>query len=83
MPIYNEIFDSYREEVNKIHKAMRLLVKHRYKIIDLENQLIHSGNIDKARSRAIQGQESQRARYDRVPKHSRVYLSTNEDTKIK
>ena len=27
---------------------MRLLVKHRYKIIDLENQLIHSGNIDKA-----------------------------------
>jgi len=56
---------------------MRLLVKHRYKIIDLENQLIHSGNIDKARSRAIQGQESQRARYDRVPKHSRVYLRRN------
>ena len=51
MPIYNEIFDSYREEENKIHKAMRLLVKHRYKIIDLENQLIHSGNIDKARTR--------------------------------
>ena len=81
MPIYNEIFDSYREEVNKIHKAMRLLVKHRYKIIDLENQLIHSGNIDKARTRAIQGQEAQRARYDRGPKHSRVYLSTNKETK--
>lgn len=81
MPIYNEIFDSYREEVDKIHNAMRLLVKHRYKIIDLENYLIHSGNIDKARSRAIQGQEPQKARYDRVPKHSRVYLSTNEETK--
>ena len=81
MPIYNEIFDSYREEVDKIHKAMRLLVKHRYKIIDLENYLIHSGNIDKARSRAIQGQEPQKARYDRVPKHSRVYLSTNKETK--
>ena len=81
MVIFNETFESYRDEVNKIHKAMRLLVKHRYKIIDLENQLIHSGNIDKARSRAIQGQEPKRARYDRVPKHSRVYLSTNEETK--
>ena len=75
MPIYNEIFHSYREEVDKIHKAMRLLDKHRYKIIVLENYLIHSGNIDKARSRAIQGEDSKKARYDRVPKHSRVYLS--------
>ena len=75
MPIYNEIFHSYREEVDKIHNAMRLLVKHHYKIIDLENYLIHSGNIDKARSRVIQGEDSKKARYDIVPKHSRVYLS--------
>ena len=47
MVIHNEIFESYREEVNKIHKAIRLLVKHRYKIIDLDNQLIHNGNIDR------------------------------------
>jgi hypothetical protein len=45
MVIHNETFESYREEVNKIHKAIRLLVKHRYKIIDLDNQLIHNGNI--------------------------------------
>ena len=83
MVIFNETFESYRDEVNKIHKAMRLLVKHRYKIIDLENQLIHSGNIDKARSRARVGEESKRARYDRTPKYSRVYLSTNEETNIK
>ena len=81
MVIFNETFESYRDEVDKIHKAMRLLVKHRYKIIDLENQLIHSGNIDKARSTASLGQESKRARYDRVPKHSRVYLSTTKETK--
>tara|TARA_R100000995_G_scaffold31988_1_gene14320 strand:- start:392 stop:637 length:246 start_codon:yes stop_codon:yes gene_type:complete len=81
MPIYNEIFHSYREEAKKIHNAMRLLVKHRYKIIDLENHLIHSGNIDKARSRAVQGQQPQRAKYDRVPKHSRVYLNTHKETK--
>ena len=37
--IVNETFESYREEVNRIDNAMRLLVKHKYKIIDLENQL--------------------------------------------
>ena len=47
---------------------MRLLIKHRYKIIDLENQLIHSGNIDRPR---------ERSNYKRVAKHERVYLKTN------
>ncbi len=55
MPISNEIFESYREEVNKIHKAIRLLVKHRYKIIDLDNQLIHNGNIDRPIERSYYG----------------------------
>mgnify|MGYP003115860473 CR=1 FL=1 len=46
MPIHNEIFDSYRLEVNEIRKAINLLVEHKYKIIDLENRIIDSTNID-------------------------------------
>lgn len=64
--IVNETFESYREEVHKIDKAMRLLVKYKYKIIDLENQLIDSSNIDR---------HTERVRYNRVPKHKRVYLN--------
>ncbi len=70
MVISNEIFESYRQEVKRIDNAMRLLVKHKYKIIDLENQLIHSGNIDNLKARV---------NYKRVPKHSRVYLKTNKN----
>ena len=66
MEIVNETFESYREEVNRIHAAMRLLVKYKYKIIDLENQLIDSTNIDR---------HTERVRYNRVPKHKRVYLN--------
>ena len=66
MVISNEIFESYREEVHKIDEAMRLLVKYKYKIIDLENQLIDSSNIDR---------HTERVRYNRVPKHKRVYLN--------
>lgn len=66
MVISNEIFESYREEVHKIDEAMRLLVRYKYKIIDLENQLIDHTNIDRHR---------ERVRYNRVPKHSRVYLN--------
>ena len=66
MVIHNEIFDSYRQEVHKIDDAMRLLVKYKYKIIDLENQLIDHTNIDR---------HTERVRYNRVPKHKRVYLN--------
>ncbi len=66
MVIHNEIFDSYRQEVHKIDEAMRLLVRYKYKIIDLENQLIDSTNIDR---------HTERVRYNRVPKHKRVYLN--------
>jgi len=66
MVIHNEIFDSYRQEVHRIDDAMRLLVKYKYKIIDLENQLIDSTNIDR---------HTERVRYNRVPKHKRVYLN--------
>ena len=34
MPIHNEIFESYRQQVKELDKAMRLLVFHGYKIID-------------------------------------------------
>ena len=47
MVIENEIFESYRKEVHRIDDAMRLLVSYKYKIIDLENQLIDSSNIDR------------------------------------
>ena len=66
MVIHNEIFDSYRQEVHKIDEAMRLLVRYKYKIIDLENKLIDSTNIDR---------HTERVRYNRVPKHKRVYLN--------
>ena len=66
MVISNEIFESYREEVRKIDEAMRLLVRYKYKIIDLENQLIDSSNIDR---------HTERVRYNRVPKHKRIYLN--------
>ena len=46
MPISNEIFESYRQQVKRVDKAMRLLVTHGYKIIDSKNQLIHRDNID-------------------------------------
>jgi hypothetical protein len=66
MVIHNQIFESYREKVQKIDEAMRLLVKYKYKIIDLENQLIDDTNIDR---------HTERVRYNRVPKHKRVYLN--------
>lgn len=60
MTILNETFHSYREDVKKIDKAMRLLVFHGYKIIDLENQLIHRDNIDCESKRCFT--------YNRTPK---------------
>jgi hypothetical protein len=47
MPIYNETFYSYRDNVKEIHKAINLLVEHRYKIIDLENNIIDNTNVHK------------------------------------
>ena len=54
MVIYNETFESHREEVDKINKAIRLLLKHKYKIIDLQNQLIHSGNFERKNCRVAE-----------------------------
>ena len=68
--IVNETFESYREEVNRIQEAMRLLVKYNYRIIDSENQLIDETNINRPIER-VKGNAS----YSRVPKHNRVYLN--------
>jgi len=70
MVIHNEIFDSYRLEVDEINQAIRLLVRHQYKIIDTENQLIHSGNVDKSRERVT---------FRSMPKQKRVYLNNNKN----
>ena len=46
MPIHNEIFDTYRLEVKKIHNAIKLLAKQGYTIIDLEGQVITKWNVE-------------------------------------
>tara|TARA_R100001509_G_scaffold151571_1_gene111097 strand:+ start:146 stop:349 length:204 start_codon:yes stop_codon:yes gene_type:complete len=46
-PINNQIFDSYRLEVKKIHDAIRLLATQGYTVIDLEGQVITKWNIGK------------------------------------
>lgn len=68
--IVNETFESYREEVNRIHEAIRLLVKYKYRIIDLENQLIDETNINRPIER-VKGNAS----YKNLAKHNRVYLN--------
>tara|TARA_R100000988_G_C3872359_1_gene104393 strand:+ start:223 stop:435 length:213 start_codon:yes stop_codon:yes gene_type:complete len=68
--IVNETFESYREEVNQIHDAIRLLIKYKYRIIDLENQLIDETNINRPIER-VKGYAS----YKNVAKHNRVYLN--------
>lgn len=74
MVIHNEIFESYRDEANRIQEAMELLVKYKYKIIDLENQLIDETNINRPIER-VKGYAS----YSRVPKHNRVYLNKQQN----
>ena len=65
MAISNEIFESYRiqERAQEQLKAIELLVKQGYIIIDLENQIIDRDGI-----RSL--------RYDRTPKS--IYLKTNK-----
>ena len=46
MPIHNEIFDTYRLEVKKIHNAIKSLAKQGYTIIDLEGQVITKWNVE-------------------------------------
>jgi hypothetical protein len=41
----NQIFDHFREKVKAINNAIELLIEHKYKVIDLENQIIDKNNI--------------------------------------
>jgi hypothetical protein len=48
MPITNEIFETFRiqERAKEQLKAVRLLAKQGYTIIDLQNRIINKTNID-------------------------------------
>tara|TARA_R100000935_G_C2793688_1_gene147166 strand:- start:584 stop:793 length:210 start_codon:yes stop_codon:yes gene_type:complete len=41
----NQIFDHFRQRAKKINKAIELLVKHNYTIIDLEGEIIKKDTI--------------------------------------
>ena len=66
MPISNEIFETFRiqERAREQLKAIRLLAKQGYTIIDLESRIINKTNID-----SLEDRESiQSIKYNRVPK---------------
>ena len=66
MPISNEIFEAYRiqERAKEQLKAIRLLAKQGYTIIDLESRIINKTNID-----SLDERESIRTiKFNRVPK---------------
>lgn len=70
MPISNEIFEAYRiqERAKEQLKAIRLLAKQGYTIIDLESRIINKTNIDNLDDR----DSIKSIKYNRVPK--KVYL---------
>ena len=73
MVISNEIFETYRiqERAREQLKAIRLLAKQGYTIIDLESRIINKTNID-----SLDDRDSIKSiKYNRVPK--KVYLKTN------
>ena len=71
---YDTKVEFYKQESKSLSENHKKLYanyeKKSQEIIDLENQLIHSGNIDNLKARV---------NYKRVPKHSRVYLKTNKN----
>jgi hypothetical protein len=66
MPISNEIFETFRiqERAREQLKAIRLLAKQGYTIIDLESQIINKTNIDTLDDRST----IKSIKYNRVPK---------------
>jgi len=66
MPISNEIFETFRiqERAREQLKAIRLLAKQGYTIIDLESRIINKTNIDSLNDR----ESIQSIKYNRVPK---------------
>ena len=41
----NQIFDHYRQKAKEINKAIELLVKHNYTVVDLQGQIINKETI--------------------------------------
>ena len=59
-PVENQIFSHFREQAKEINKAIYLLVKQGYTVIDLEGQVITKWNIEE--------EEKPNINYNRAPK---------------
>jgi|TARA_A100001011_G_C14140313_1_gene769426 hypothetical protein len=73
MPISNEIFETFRiqERAREQLRAVRLLAKQGYTIVDLEGQIINKTNIDSLYER----DSIKDLKYNRTPK--KKYIKNN------
>ena len=73
MPISNEIFETFRiqERAREQLRAVRLLAKQGYTIVDLEGQIINKTNIDSLYER----DSIKDLKYNKVPK--KRYIKNN------
>ena len=73
MPISNEIFETFRiqERAKEQLRAVRLLAKQGYTIVDLEGQIINKTNIDSLYER----ESIKDLKYNKVPK--KRYIKNN------
>ena len=73
MPISNEIFETFRiqERAREQLRAVRLLAKQGYTIVDLEGQIINKSNIDSIYER----DSINDLKYNRTPK--KRYIKNN------
>ena len=73
MPISNEIFETFRiqERAKEQLRAVRLLAKQGYTIVDLEGQIINKTNIDSLYER----DSIKDLKYNKVPK--KRYIKNN------
>ena len=73
MVISNEIFETFRiqERAREQLRAVRLLAKQGYTIVDLEGQIINKSNIDSLYER----ESIKDLKYNRVPK--KRYIKNN------
>ena len=59
-PFENQIFTHFREQAKEVNKAIKLLAKQGYTVIDLEGQVITKWNVDDEKKPNIN--------YNRAPK---------------
>ena len=60
LPFENQIFSHFREQAKEINKAIKLLAKQGYTVIDLEGQVITKWNVD--------DEKKPNVNYNRAPK---------------